>query len=137
MRKLFLFFFLFSLSSCSESQPKTAEYEVAEQNLVYAYSVEDEQIKDVYVDYAIQDYIDVFELYTIYQNYLPPAYTSMGTSNVALEKAEVIDNVVVYEVDSFIYLVQDLDVFASLLSKTNQLLGYQGSKIICKDKIIA
>ncbi len=137
MKKLCFVFMILLLSSCSSRKPKKAEFEYASETKVYAYSLKDKKINDIYIDYKIEDYQDVFELYTIHQNYLPLSYSSMGSSNVELIHAEVIDNIVYYEVDSFISLVQDLDIFTLLLNKTNQELGYAGAKIIYKDNIIA
>ena len=135
-KTMVLIFLILSLSSCGKKKNTAVEYEFVEGTKVYAYHLQSQKIEEVYVDFTIKTYTDVFQIYTIYQNYLPLNYESMGCSNVSLLSAKVEENMVYYEVDSFIYLTEDMDIFVSLLDYMNRDLGYDGSKIICNDKII-
>lgn len=69
---LFLFLLTVFLTSCERSI--SVSYEAVEEWKVYAIEEESKKIQEVYVDYAIEDAVDLFELYTIYQNYLPMGY---------------------------------------------------------------
>lgn len=128
---------LFFLTSCRTEKNRPVEFEISDRTKVYAYHREDKTIKDVYIAYSVRTVYDVFYLYTIYQNYLPESYTSMGTANVSLLQVKTEKNTVYYTVDAFIYLTEDLNIFSSLLQRMNQELGYSSTKIICNEKIIA
>lgn len=138
MKKMLALIFLFlSLTSCRSKMSQPVEFEISDRTKVYAYHREDKTIKDVYIAYTVRTVYDVFYLYTIYQNYLPENYTSMGTANVSLLQTKIEKDTVYYTVDTFIYLTEDLKIFSHLLQRMNQELGYTSTKIICNDKIIA
>jgi hypothetical protein len=101
---------------------------------IYAIDYEDKKIKKVPIDYKINDYNDVFRIYTIYQNRLPMGYYIDANSNVQLLKSYVEDNNVYYVVDKYIYLTDNIDLFIQILSLSNNLLGYNKTFIICGNK---
>ena len=137
MKIFFILICIFSLTSCKKNPKTETEFYYAEMTKVYGYNIQTKQIEAFEMEYVIQDYIDVFSLYTIHQNYLPICYRSFGTANVGLIEAVVEDGVVGYHVDNYIYLTTDLDIFTSLLKKMNADLGYLDTKILLNDKQIA
>lgn len=136
MKKNLLFLLLFLLTSCSKSIDKI-EYELEQETDVYAYNLETKQIEEVTIFYDVKSAIDVFELYTIYQNNLPLGYSSMASANVSLLEIKIEDNIVYYEVDNYVSLVEDLLIFSEILSQTNNNLGYEDTKIIYNGNLIA
>lgn len=130
MKKLvFLIFIILMLSACQNKNIEI-EYEYDNASLVYAYNIENKSIEKVYIDYEINDYIDVFNIYTIYQNYLPNHYGSMASANVKLLNSYVEDEIVYYDVDSYIYLSKDIEIFLNLLRAMNKQLGYKDTILI-------
>lgn len=136
MKRLIILILLLLLTSCNHSNN---EYSIEENNLtkVYAYSTRNEKIEEVYVEYEIKSHEDVFNLYTIHQNYLPLNYTSEGSGNVKLISSKIEDNIVYYEVDVFIKAVENLDIFHKLLAQANADLGYSSVEIIYNNEKIS
>lgn len=102
----------------------------------YGYSKINYKIEEIYIEYELNDYVDVFNLYTIHQNYLPLNYVSKGSGNVGLLDSKVENNIVYYEVDAYINTVENLDIFYELLTKTNMNLGYSSVEIIYNNEKI-
>ena len=131
MKKLYFFIILF-LCGCSN---RVINYEIIDNNnLVYALSIENNDLCLVNVDYKITNEKDVFLLYTIYQNYLPVGYTSPAISNISLLDCYSDDYYTYYVVDIYLDLVTDLDRFIDCISKTNRLYGFNDN-IILKKKL--
>ena len=128
------FLICISLGSCKGNN---IEYEFNEYTSVYAYNNNLEIIEEVNIEYEITSYIDVFNLYTKHQNYLPIGYTSCASGNISLKSSYAKNNIVYYEVDDYIMLSNDVDTFLSLLKKENRNLGYINTKIIYNDKILS
>ena len=137
VKKLFCLIFIFVLSSCNNSKISNNQIELASKADVYAYNMNKGIIEMVDIIYEINDVVDVFNLYTKYQNNLPIGYTSMGTCNVSLIDYKIDDNICYYYVDKYISLVDDISIFSELLSNTNALLGYKDTKFLYNDNIIA
>lgn len=136
MRKIFLLFILLFLTGCSNSKIND-KYMIGKEATIYAYNINNKEIEEVNIIYNIENVEDVFKLYTIYQNTLPLGYVSMSTCNVGLIDYKIEDNTCYYYVDKYISLVDDLEIFSSILKSTNRLLGYKETKIIYNDNIIA
>ncbi len=134
MKKLgIIFLFLFFLVSCNKRE-YDVKYEITNESKIFAYNIETQKIEEAYTYFKIEEVEDVFLLYTKYQNYLPCGYSSMGSANVSLLKTEIKEEVVYYEVDNYISLLEDKDIFLSLLIQTNQDLGYKNTIIIYNGK---
>lgn len=103
------------------------DYVIKGDSSVYAYCIESKRIEEVYLNYEINNPLDIFELYTIYQNYLPIGYSSMISSNLNLIECSYNKNMVIYKVDN---LPNNYSIFYDLLLKQNKLLGYNDVKII-------
>ena len=134
MKKLYILFVLFIFFiSCKNNNE--IEIEINE-NIYYIYAIEynDRTIKKVEIDYKINDYNDVFYLYTIYKNRLPQGYYINSNANVSLIKSYVLDNSVYYVVDKYIYLTKNIDLFVEILSLSNKLLGYDKTFIVYNNK---
>lgn len=130
MKKLvFLILIILMLSAC-QNKDIEIQYEYDNASLVYAYNIENKSIEKVYIDYEINDYIDVFNIYTIYQNYLPNHCGSMASGNVKLLNSYVENEIVYYDVDSYIYLSKDIEIFLNLLRAMNKQLGYKDTILI-------
>lgn len=127
-------FILINLVSCNN---KKAEFEYKNYTTVYAYNIELNIIEEVEIEYEINDYIDVFNLYTKHQNNLPIGYTSSSSACISLKSSYVKNNIVYYEVDDYIFLSKDYTTFLSLLKKENRNLGYINTKIINNDNILS
>lgn len=136
MKKLIVLVALLFLVSCKPTQIDDVEYEITTTSLVYGYNVASNTLEAVELPYEIDDCIDVFELYTKYQNRLPLDYVSYASSNVELLDMKIEDSIVYYTVDSFIYLCDNLELFLHLLDETNRLLGYKDTVVLYMDKII-
>jgi hypothetical protein len=134
MKKLMFFIiFIFLLISCDNKNE--IEVEVVDgNNYVYAIDYNDKKIKKVSIDYEINDYNDIFNLYTIYQNRLPLGYYINANSNVSLIKSYVNENNVYYVVDKYISLTKDINLFLEVLSLSNNLLGYNKTFIVYNNK---
>lgn len=135
MKRIIVIFLLFFLTSCTN---QSSEYilEAEELTKAYGYSKINYKIEEIYIEYELDDYIDVFNLYTIHQNYLPLNYVSKGSGNVGLLDSKVENNIVYYEVDAYINTVENLDIFYELLTKTNMNLGYSSVQIIYNNEKI-
>lgn len=128
MKKLFLILILlFTLTGCKKKVEVFCEEGISSQ--VYAINNKNNQTELVYIEYDIQDEVDIFNLYTCYQNQLPLGYHSSGMANITLISSSVVNQVVYYEVDFFISLVA-LEEFHSLLTKTAALYDYSEIHII-------
>lgn len=102
----------------------SVEYElVLDQNVVYAYDLQDEKMVQIRCDYPIETYEDIFDLYTVYQNYLPIGYGSLAAPNLELLDSFSEQDHIYYEVNAFI-LLMDYEKFQDLLAATNKLYGY-------------
>lgn len=136
MKKLIVLVIIFFLVSCKPIQMDDVEYEITITSLVYGYNITSNSLETIELPYEVLDPMDVFELYTKYQNRLPQEYVSYGSSNVELLDMKVEDDIVYYTVDSFIYLCDNLDLFLELLDAANKKLGYKDSVVIYMNKII-
>lgn len=134
MKKIYLIllYFVF-LTGCKPKSEIDIEI-VDKNNYVYAIDYKDKVIKKVFINYEINDYNDVFNLYTIYKNRLPLGYYSNSNSNVSLLKSYVLDNNVYYVVDKYIYLTDDIELFIEILTLSNKLLGYNKTFIVNNNK---
>lgn len=134
MKKLIFIFLLFNFFvSCSNKN--NIEIVINDNNTyIYAIDYSDDNIKKVIIDYKINDYKDIFELYTIYKNRLPSGYYVNSNSNITLINSYVKDNDIYYIVDKYIYLTLDIGKFVKLLTLSNKLLGYDETFIICGNK---
>lgn len=126
--KKYTFLFLFLLTSCNKDI--TTQFIIEDMSSCYAISIENNSIELIDVDYEINDYIDVFILYTINQNHLPLGYYVESSSNVELIDSYLEGNDVYYVVDAYIYLTEDIESFENILSLTNKLIGYDKTFII-------
>ncbi len=126
--KKYTFLFLFLLTSCNKDI--TTQFIIEDMSSCYAISIENNSIELIDVDYEINDYIDVFILYTINQNHLPLGYYVESSSNVELIDSYLDGNDVYYVVDVYIYLTEDIESFENILSLTNKLIGYDETFII-------
>lgn len=134
MKKIiFIMLLLFSLCSCNK---KTLDYEYKKPQSVYAYNILNNEIELIEIEYEINDYIDVFNLYTNNQNSLPVGYCSLCYTNLELISSNNDENVIRYYVNNYIRLVDDLEIFKSLIIKTNLLLFEKASLFINNGKII-
>lgn len=103
------------------------DYISKEDCVAYAYCIQSGSIEEVLIDYEIKSPMDVFNLYTIYQNYLPIGYSSEISSNLSLIECSYNKNMVVYKVEG---LPNNYSIFYDLLLKQNKMLGYDDVKII-------
>lgn len=129
MKKMTLFLFLLTIFLTSCERSISISYEAVEEWKVYAIEEESKKIQEVYVDYAIEDAVDLFELYTIYQNYLPMGYLSPLSPNISLLDIKIEDMNVTYIVDNYV-LISDIDCFKELIIPTAKLYGYSNVHII-------
>ncbi len=91
---------------------------------VYAFTNVGNKLELVDIDYSLSDEVDLFELYTIYQNYLPQNYHSCAPANMELLSSSVRQKVIYYEVNRFI-LYSPLEKLKVLLDATGKLYGYK------------
>lgn len=134
MKLFFILLLCLFLSSCTTE--KKYNYEIKNLTTVYAYNFDTDDIEKVYIDYEIKNYKDVFYLYTNYQNYLPVGYTSYAYTNVELLDSKETEDSIIYYVNEYIKLVDDLEVFKMLLENTNLLLYEKNTFIIHNNKIL-
>lgn len=129
MRKLtiFLLGMVLFLTGCERSI--SVSYEEVQEWKVYAVEEKSQLIKEVYVDFTIVDAVDLFELYTIYQNHLPIGFSSPLSPNISLIDVKIEENTITYIVDNYI-LVSDVDCFKELIVPTAKLYGYANVHII-------
>ena len=134
MKKLYLLLlFIVILTGCEDKEE--IDIEIIEDGYsIYAIDYNDKQIKKVIVDHEINDYIDIFELYTIYQNRIPMGYYVDVNSNVSLINSYIKDNNIYYVVDKYIYLTKDINMFNDLLTMSNKLFGYDKTFIVYNNK---
>ncbi len=99
----------------------------------YAVADATAKLEEVYIDYDIQNEIELFELYTKYQNHFPLGYSSPANPNITLLKSDVQKNQVFYEVDNFIFL-SDIPLFQQALLFTGKALGYEEIHIFFNEK---
>jgi len=128
---LLLFLFIILLVGCRRYD---YDYEYKGQTKVYAYSLSDNEILLIDIDLEIKNEADVFNLYTINQNYLPVGYTSFCYTNLELISSSVTNKEIIYVVSDFIKLVDNLEVFKSLIYETNYLLFEKESIFINNNK---
>ena len=128
-----ILFFLI-LSSCYNS---SINYDTTrlKGSKAYAYNIEDEIIELVNVELIINDPKDVFDLYTLNFNYLPIGYSSMAINGLELYSYKIINDDVYYNVNEYIRLVYDFDIFYELIIKTNKLIGFNNTYIVFKNNI--
>lgn len=132
MKKLLLLFlFIILLVGCRRYD---YDYEYKGQTKVYAYSLSNNEILLIDIDLEIKNEADVFNLYTINQNYLPVGYTSFCYTNLELISSSVTNKEIIYVVSDFIKLVDNLEVFKSLIYETNYLLFEKESIFINNNK---
>jgi len=134
-RIIIILFFVILLCGC---KAKRLECSYEEGNLykAFAYSTISMEIEEVYVEYELNDYDDVFNLYTIHQNHLPLNFVSMGNANIGLIASSVENDIVYYEVDIYINLVDNLEIFTNLLRKSNEELGYIDTIIMYDNEVL-
>lgn len=131
--KLFLLVFLLLLSGCSRS----VEVSYEEGSLISVYALENKSNKSslVSIEYTLENEYQLFDLYTIHQNYLPEGYHSPGSPNITLLEVYVDQQEIYYVVDRYILLV-NLQELKELMSQTARLLDYQDVHFILEQKII-
>ncbi len=121
MKKLTFIVLIILLSSCSPKVEISSE--LGQMTEVYALSNDDNKIELVSVVYEISNEVDLFELYTIYQNYLPEGYHSCASPNMTLISSSIQQNNIYYEVDHFI-LSSSCETLQEILLDTGKLYGY-------------
>lgn len=131
--KLFLLVFLLLLSGCSRSVE--VSYEEGSLTSVYALENKSNKVSLVSIEYTLENEYQLFDLYTIYQNYLPEGYHSPGSPNITLLEAYVAQQEIYYVVDRYILLI-NLQELKELMSQTAKLLNYQDVHFILEQKII-
>ena len=127
---LSLCFILFFLCSCRSAV--TVSFEEKEETLIFALEDCTNNIKEISMEYTIDDEQDLFYLYTIYQNYLPIGFSSPASPNVSLLKSCVNQHTVSYYVDNYIFLC-DIPLFFEVLTKTGKQFGYKEIQIFFND----
>ncbi|MDE7161635.1 MAG: hypothetical protein K2N65_02625, partial [Anaeroplasmataceae bacterium] len=95
-----------------------------EEILVYAIEEKTSKIKEIRVEYSIENEEDLFTMYTIYQNILPLGYSSPANPNVHLLEWKRTNKAVFYSVDNFI-LFSDLSAFQEVLLRTGKCLNLE------------
>ena len=136
MKKFFLLLVFIScfLTSCKKQYE--IHYEEASLISVFAIQEKSNRIEELWIEYVILDEVDLFNLYTIHQNYLPLGYSSPVGPNVSLISSSVSNKEVSYYVDNFILLTEDLVSFQQLLEKTGKPFGYEKIHIFFNDKCL-
>ena len=134
MKKLLLLFLFIILLVGCRRYDYDYDYEYKGQTKVYAYSLSNNEILLIDIDLEIKNEADVFNLYTINQNYLPVGYTSFCYTNLELISSSVTNKEIIYVVSDFIKLVDNLEVFKSLIYETNYLLFEKESIFINNNK---
>ncbi|MDE6583781.1 MAG: hypothetical protein K2K15_00100 [Anaeroplasmataceae bacterium] len=136
MKKFFLLLVFIScfLTSCK----KQYEIHYEEGTLISVFAIQEKsnRIEELWIEYEILDEVDLFNLYTIHQNYLPIGYSSPVGPNVSLISSSVSNKKVSYYVDNFILLTEDLTAFQQLLQKTGKAFGYEEIHIFFNDKCL-
>ena len=132
MRVLFIFILLFC-SSCSSKVNVSCEKGI--EYVIFAKNDINLQIEEVYVERSIENYVDIFLIYTKYQNSIPIGYSSVLNSNVSLLKSEVLDNVVYYYVDNYIFL-SDINSIDIVINNTLMHYGYKRGHILFNNSYI-
>ncbi len=133
--KILLLVFFILLTGCSQPEV-TISCEKPNMLKVYAYTNQTNELEEVLVDYTFTNEADLFNLYTVYQNYLPLGYHSSGSANVSLQDYYVENKVIYYVVDRYILLV-DYNAFVSVLAATARLYDYQDVHILLEGKQLA
>ena len=129
--KVIVLLLIFFLVGCNNSLNQ--EFIIDENDYqCYALKIDDNNMELVKIDYILEDYVDVFNLYTIHQNYLPLGYYVNSSCNIGLIESYLLDNDVYYFVDVYIQLIEDFDTFLCLLNETNKLIGYNKTFIMFK-----
>lgn len=131
LKYLFLIIMLL-LSSC---QKKDIEVIKCELYPCYAYNEKTKITELIYIEYEIEDELDIFELYTNKQNHLPIGYLSFGNGNIGLIDSKVINNEIYYYVDRYIYL-SDIEQFYNQLIKTSKLYNFTNVYIYLNGEIL-
>lgn len=131
--KLLCLLFLFLLSSCSRSVE--VSYEEGKLTPVYAIENKSGNLCLVSIEYTIENEYHLFDLYTIYQNYLPEGYHSSGSPNVTLLNAYVQNQEIYYIVDRYI-LLGDIKALQEMMCKTAMLYDYKNVHFILDQHIL-
>lgn len=121
MKKIYLLFvFIIFLSSCKKNIEKS--YNIIENNYIYVFN-EDNIIKKIEIDYIIKNEIDVFNIYTSHQNYIPIKYHSPAHPNLILLNYTVNNNIINYYVNEFI-LESDINNLYNVFKLSLNEYGY-------------
>lgn len=129
MKKLFLVIILF-LSGCKKGI--IVDYNLEKLDTKFYVVNSNNSIECINIEYKVIDEEDIFFLYTIYQNYLPLGYFSPAHANINLIDCYTEGKYTYYEVDFYIDIVKDLDLFKECLSKTNKIYGF-GNAVFLKN----
>ncbi len=130
-RLFFIGFFLFSLCSCKSSVD--VSFKEAEVNKIYAIYDLTEELKEIELDYPIENEAELFHIYTIYQNHLPIGYSSPANPNVELVSSILKDGCISYYVNNFI-LLSDLETLHQALMLTGKQFGFKEIHIFLNEK---
>ncbi len=121
MKKIYLLFvFIIFLSSCKKNIEKS--YNIIENNYIYVFN-EDNIIKKIEIDYIIKNEIDVFNIYTSHQNYIPIKYHSPAHPNLILLNYTVNNNIINSYVNEFI-LESDINNLYNVFKLSLNEYGY-------------
>lgn len=136
MKRLFCLIIVLFLFGCSNDV--SVFYELKEDNYyAYAVNIKTNEIKKVNIEFEINDYEDIFLLYTRYQNYFPIGYSVFSHCNISLIDTYIKDKDIYYIVDNYILLVENIELFQELLTKTNAIYGYGKAHFINNGNILA
>lgn len=136
MKKIFLLLAVISFFLTACKKQYEIHYETGDLISVFAIEEKTNRIEELWIEYEILDEVDLFNLYTIHQNYLPIGYSSPVNPNVSLIYSSVSNKVVNYYVDNFILFTEDLTSFQELLKKTGKAFGYEEIHIFFNDKCL-
>lgn len=117
---------------CSCRKSIEVSFEKQKETLIYAIEQDTNEIKQVSIDYNLTNDLELFYLYTIYQNCLPIGFVSPANPNVTLLSSVVKNHIVYYTVDNFI-LLSDIPKLHEVLVKTGKTLNYREIHIILND----
>lgn len=132
MKRVCLSLCVFLFLMCSCRREVSVFFEEKEEIFIYALEDSTNRLKEISVDYKIENEVDLFCLYTIYQNSIPMGFSSPASPNVSLIKSSVVNSEVNYFVDNYIFLC-DVPLFYEVLAKTGKQFGFEKIHIFFND----
>lgn len=135
MKIIFIMILLMSLVSCSSNTKYDNEIVLVSYYYIYSVNINTSNIERTKTLYQVDDYIDVFNIHTKYQNYIDINYTTYGNVETTLITSAVIDNNVYYQVDKYYNLIENKEGFLYLLTESNKILGYDDTYILEENEL--